>query len=263
MAVDQLQHDQELQERSGAPFALEGGWLCLAFCNTVGWHSGAYRRGALYPPTLSQDPPGWQEGAGAGDAGSANGAEETWQLQEGAHEQLATYRELVGWFLRNRVIGPSRAKRLLRAARERPAEAEAVRRRAIGLREALYHLFSALVAGDPPDPRDQEALNEWLPAAFARRRLAYDGERFGWRESAREDELDRVLWPVVWSAAELLTSPALARVRECANDPCGWLFVDMSRNRSRRWCDMASCGNQVKARRHYARVKQATARPSP
>ena len=85
-----------------------------------------------------------------------------------------------------------------------------------------------------------------------------DTPRFTW-EPATEGatSLDWPLWPVVWSAVELLTADALRRVLECANDPCGWLFVDLSRNRSRRWCDMRDCANKVKARRHHARTKRA------
>src|ERR671930_579256 len=66
---------------------------------------------------------------------------------------------------------------------------------------------------------------------------------------------DDVLAPVVWSAAELLTSGPLERVRECpGDDTCGWLFLDTSRNGSRRWCDMRTCGNRAKARRYYRRA---------
>ena len=68
---------------------------------------------------------------------------------------------------------------------------------------------------------------------------------------------DRMLWPVTRSAAELLVSGELSRVRTCANDTCGWLFMDTSKNRSRRWCDMNDCGNRAKARRHYARKRAA------
>ena len=217
-------------------FPLEGGWLCLGFCNTVGWHSGAYRRAELYSAAH-------------------------WEVVEGAHERFTDYRALLRWFLRKRQLTVSEVKGLLRAARARPEEAEAVRRRAIGLRETLYHLFSALAAeeGTTPDARDVAALNEWLPAAMARRRLASHENGFVWESSAPADELERPLWPVVWSAVELLTAGPLDRVRECDNDPCGWLFVDSSRNRSRRWCDMRDCGNRVKARRHYARTRGAKA----
>jgi predicted RNA-binding Zn ribbon-like protein len=48
----------------------------------------------------------------------------------------------------------------------------------------------------------------------------------------------------------------LERVRECANHDCGWLFLDLSRNRSRKWCDMSSCGNRAKVRRFREREAQ-------
>lgn len=68
-----------------------------------------------------------------------------------------------------------------------------------------------------------------------------------------------MLWPVARSAAELLTSPDAQRVRECALRSCSWLFVDRSRNRRRRWCDMKTCGNRAKARRHYRRKQKSRA----
>ncbi|HYR09186.1 MAG TPA: CGNR zinc finger domain-containing protein, partial [Longimicrobium sp.] len=85
-------------------------------------------------------------------------------------------------------------------------------------------------------------------------RVRAEGGEFawGWEEGA---ELDRVLWPVVRDAAELLVSGDLRRVGKCCGDNCDWLYLDTSRNRSRRWCDMQSCGNRAKARRHYHRAK--------
>ena len=89
-----------------------------------------------------------------------------------------------------------------------------------------------------------------------------EGGGFAWRWK-RDDGLDRILWPVAWSAAELLTEGPLARVREYpGDDNCGWLFLDTSRNGSRRWCDMSTCGNRAKARRYYRRVSGASRRPN-
>jgi predicted RNA-binding Zn ribbon-like protein len=64
-----------------------------------------------------------------------------------------------------------------------------------------------------------------------------------------------MLAPIVKSAADLLLSDMLDRVKQCEGDPCGWLFLDTSRNRSRRWCSMEDCGNRAKARRFYQRKK--------
>ena len=65
-----------------------------------------------------------------------------------------------------------------------------------------------------------------------------------------------LLAPVLWSAADLATRADRRRVRRCANDACLWLFIDESKAGTRRWCDMSSCGNRAKSRRHYLRTKQ-------
>jgi predicted RNA-binding Zn ribbon-like protein len=59
------------------------------------------------------------------------------------------------------------------------------------------------------------------------------------------------------SALRLVCEPDPDRMKICGN--CGWLFLDRSKNRSRSWCDMAVCGNRVKASRHYKRKKTETA----
>ncbi len=79
---------------------------------------------------------------------------------------------------------------------------------------------------------------------------------FGWDWTVGPEHLDSVLWPVVWSAAELLTSEAVKRVGQCADEKCGWIFWDSSRNKTRRWCDMKDCGNRAKFRRHYQKTRE-------
>lgn len=50
--------------------------------------------------------------------------------------------------------------------------------------------------------------------------------------------------------------PGIDRIKECPYPQCGRLFLDQSKNRSRRWCEMSMCGNRTKARRHYRRGKE-------
>ena len=128
--------------------------------------------------------------------------------------------------------------------------------RAIELRERLYRIFAGISARAPAPREDLEALNRELAAALGHLRLesAAPGE-FAWAFRAH-DGPERILWPVVRSAAELLTSSEAAEVKVCASDTCSWLFVDRSRTRRRRWCDMKSCGNRAKARRHYRRTRE-------
>ena len=172
-------------------------------------------------------------------------------------EYLQDYADLVAWAEQVGLVDDGEL--LLAVARQRPADAEAVLTRALALREAIYGIFSHVAAGKPAPPADLDTLNLAVADALSRARVVAQPEGFSWGWAAEPDDLDRMLWPVARSAAELLTSDALSRVRECAGDGCGWLFLDTSRNRSRRWCDMRDCGNRAKVRRHYQRRRQERA----
>lgn len=175
---------------------------------------------------------------------------------EGSREFLADYPDLLRWSVRAGVLTPAESDELLRRADADPAAQAGVFRRALALREAIYRIFSAIAEGEEVPPDDLALLNEELARALPHARVAATpaGMSWDWEES---EALDRMLWPVVRSAAELLTSGDLERIGECEGDLCGWLYLDESKNRSRRWCDMQGCGNRAKARRHYRRARQA------
>jgi predicted RNA-binding Zn ribbon-like protein len=178
-----------------------------------------------------------------------------------AVERLRAYADLVTFARRTELIGPRRAAELLELAGEQPGRAGAVLEEARALRDALQRVFTAVAAGDRPAEGDVEVLNRHLGESLRHRRLERDERCCCWVWTAGEEPLAQMLWPIVNGAAELLVEGELERVKSCGNDTCGWLFVDMSRNRSRRWCDMKDCGNRAKARRHYARHRDATASP--
>jgi predicted RNA-binding Zn ribbon-like protein len=141
-------------------------------------------------------------------------------------------------------------------AEQHPAEAAAIFRSAIAIRETTYRIFHAAASGGAPADDDLSALNRALKETPARSALQRIGASFGWRvEGKRPAIASTLLAPALWSAGDLLTGPQLARVRECANDKCLWLFLDESKNGTRRWCSMTACGNRAKAHRHYARLK--------
>jgi predicted RNA-binding Zn ribbon-like protein len=170
-------------------------------------------------------------------------------------EYLDSYSALVAWGSHAGVIDAGQADRLCEAAVVQPAEAGRVLRRAIGLREALYRLFSQAGSRRRPAGDDLGVLQAEVTGALAHFRVAWSPAGFGWQWDQARSGLDRVLWPVAWSAAELLVRGPLERIRECpGQDTCGWLFLDVSKNASRRWCDMRVCGNRAKARRHYERT---------
>jgi predicted RNA-binding Zn ribbon-like protein len=175
-----------------------------------------------------------------------------------ARELLQSYGDLVSWAEQAGVVDAASGAALRAEATRRPRAAESALVGARALREALYSIFSARAAGRPLPAEGMATLNAAMAPSLARLQLdARPDGACAWRWSFGDRALDGLLAPVVDSAAELLTAPELARVRECEADNCGWLFVDRSRNRSRRWCDMAVCGNRAKVRRHYARAKQA------
>jgi len=173
----------------------------------------------------------------------------------GRREYLDSYPALVAWGSHAGAIDAEQGDRLREAAAVQPAEAGRVLSRAIGLREALYPLFSQAGRGPRPARADLGVLQAEVTGALAHFRVAWSPAGFGWEWDQASPGLDRVLWPVAWSAAELLVQGPLERIRECpGQDTCGWLFLDLSKNASRRWCDMRVCGNRAKARRHYERT---------
>ena len=173
-------------------------------------------------------------------------------------ELLNTFGDLVSWGRQAGLITHSESERLTAKAARSSGQARAALRRAKLLREALYRIFSAIAAEQQPAPADVALLDSMDQQAMAHRRIGHHEEGgFGWQWRTQGAELELILWQVAKAAAELLTSDLVYNVRTCAGDSCRWLFVDISRNRSRRWCDMKVCGNRAKARKFYERTKRS------
>jgi predicted RNA-binding Zn ribbon-like protein len=139
-----------------------------------------------------------------------------------------------------------------------PAIADGVLTRAKRLRASMRNIFFKLADGKQPTERDLGVLNFDLAASLSHARVWPTGADggFAWGWAGRN--LDAPIWPITRSAADLLTSETeRGLVRECGADDCRWLFLDTTKNRSRQWCSMQSCGNRQKARRHYQRLRQS------
>ncbi len=198
-------------------FNFGSGLLCLDFANTAGWHA-------------SSQPV----------------------------ERLTSYRDLVHWASAAGVLEASYAAHLLDLESRDGHKAMQCLEQAIELREVLYRIFAACANDRPVDEKDLESFNAHLRYAFSHARIQLDGKESRWEWEDLPEALERPLWPVVRSALEVITSEQLQRVGQCQDDRgCGWLFLDTSRNRTRRWCSMESCGNRAKAQRHYSRAKQS------
>jgi predicted RNA-binding Zn ribbon-like protein len=174
------------------------------------------------------------------------------------HDHFETYEDVVRWGRQAEVLSAESAARLEELARKQPDEAARVLARTQAVRYAIHYLFEAVSAGSDPGEEDLETLNSELAHSMQHGRIEHHGDHYAWGWNGLGEELDSMLWPPVRAAADLLLSEERKRVSLCAGDTCGWLFIDMSRNRSRHWCDMRDCGNRAKARRHYKRKQAAS-----
>jgi predicted RNA-binding Zn ribbon-like protein len=172
-------------------------------------------------------------------------------VPERREELLHSYRDLADWALEINTISAVQHAQLVRAAGRDVQKAAEILRAAIRLRECLYRVFGSILKRRQPAGADLTLLNAYISEAFSHMQLkaSASGFRIGWDED--EIWLDLILWRIARSASDLLTSSDLRYVRECADSTCRWIFVDRSKNHSRRWCDMKVCGNRVKARKFY------------
>lgn len=182
-----------------------------------------------------------------------------WHASEHPKETLLSYTDLVTWAQGVGLVSDHQARNLLLDADDRPAEARLVLMRAIALRETIYRIFVALIRKGAPTDSDLTELNSMLTNLTNGPRVVKTAKGYAWKWDVDEDALDWLIGPVALSAADLLISDERERVGQCADvRGCGWLFLDTSRNHSRRWCDINDCGNRAKQRRHYQRLRKHT-----
>jgi predicted RNA-binding Zn ribbon-like protein len=170
------------------------------------------------------------------------------------HDRIPGYLELVAWAAHAGIVTTRQSARLAEAARAEPDVAAAVHQQARRLREAIYEAFSAVAQGRSAPPGALKTIQDAYLAALHNAYLCLPPTGLGWRWPD-DGPLEQVLWPVASSAVDLAVSGRAARIRQCPGDDgqCGWLFVDTSKNATRRWCSMRSCGSRVKSRRQAAR----------
>ncbi len=172
-------------------------------------------------------------------------------------DTLTDYGKLLDWAHGAGVVSDRDRSELEMLAYREEAKGFGVFRTAIELRDTIYRLCSATAAGEKLPERDVAALNAALQT-IPRQQLCCSGSCCDWEWPADRPELRQVLWPIIQSAADLVTSSEVSRIRECEAPDCNWLFLDRSRGGRRRWCDMSTCGNRAKARRYYERHRRNT-----
>jgi predicted RNA-binding Zn ribbon-like protein len=181
-----------------------------------------------------------------------------WRLGDRPDDLMSTYSDLIAWSRHAGILTGPEARDLLAEAKRKPVAAAAVFRKAIAIREVIFRIFSLIAQGHMPVQADIDEFNRALPASLSHMKVvpAAGSFKWGWDENGRR--LERPVWPILQSAATLLTTDEADRIGLCNDEHCGWLFFDETRNKSRRWCSMQDCGNRAKARRHYKRSKTKT-----
>jgi predicted RNA-binding Zn ribbon-like protein len=177
-------------------------------------------------------------------------------------DHIPDYDSLLRWSAFASLVTPSETDRLRDQARRSAPAAKRVLQRALRLREALYRIGKALVEDWPPPGADLRILDREVREARQRQRLVARRRRLEPEWILDRPRLDRMLWPVALSAAALFGSEDLGQLKQCGGTPCGWLFIDTTRNHSRQWCEMADCGNLAKVRRFRQRHRRRPAAQS-
>ncbi len=203
-------------QSEASPWSFQAGNLALNFANTVDWHA-------------SQNP----------------------------EELLTSYTALVNWSRDYGVLQEVDAESLLIKAMESPDEAAKALSQARIIRETIYRIFHAVAQREAPPGEDLENLKEALARAIDAARMVPQEKGFRWDWKFEPPSFEQMLWPITQAAVDLLLSKKLSQVGQCADERgCGALFIDTSRNHSRQWCSMDTCGNRAKAQRHYTRHKR-------
>lgn len=179
----------------------------------------------------------------------------SWRGKDESKDFFVTYTDLLIWSRYVNIITDKDFNSLQKRAEKYPDEANKALKRAIELREASYALFSAGEEGNTPLKSNLLTFNNFLSRAMSHSQIIQTYDGFVWSTDDDKNSLDWMLNPVIRSTAELLVSSEIGKVKTCGDNECGWIFLDSSRNQSRRWCDMKDCGNRAKARRFYRKKK--------
>jgi predicted RNA-binding Zn ribbon-like protein len=170
---------------------------------------------------------------------------------------LHSYETLVAWSLAAGVLAPTEAGPLLRAAAEAPETAAELLARTRELRNVIHVVMQSVAGRTEPPEAALATLNAFLAESQVHGQIVRSNGDYEVRFRP-EDDMALPIWRLTDSAAHLLLSPDRDNVRECPGHECGWLFLDVTKNHSRRWCDSADCGNKARVRAYANRKREAS-----
>jgi predicted RNA-binding Zn ribbon-like protein len=176
-----------------------------------------------------------------------------WRSTERETDRLQNYADLLRWAAATKALPLDTVETLLNHAQRKPRAAAAAFAHAKALRESIYTVCVALARGEGAPKMEMARLSDGLAPLLGTTRVVSAKHEMDLAWAGATDDLRQPLWLAAWSMVDLLRSADLSLLRECANSDCHWLFLDRSRNKSRRWCAMWNCGNRMKTQRYVAR----------
>lgn len=169
-------------------------------------------------------------------------------------DHLLSAADIVAWARHANAIHSDDADWLATATRRDKDLGRELLEAALALREDIHTIVSDVAAESPAPPKIVESLTRTHARALARAKLTRFGAHYAWSWSVASSPIEAVLGPISLSALTILCQADLTRVKQCQGEKCGWLFLDTTKNKSRRWCEMEICGNRAKQKRFGAKA---------
>ncbi len=176
------------------------------------------------------------------------------RVDKNTYDYITSYNDILNWSERVKLLPNERLKKLRSYAGQNKKEAEQKLKEIIDKREILYAVFSSIIRNKISDVSVTEEFNNILSDSLSKLRLQINKQKINIEWNENEIDLSEPLWIVYKNAFDILTSTPINRIKECK--ACGWLFLDKSKNNSRTWCNMQSCGSIEKSKRYYHNVKK-------
>lgn len=176
-----------------------------------------------------------------------------WRGKQDSLDYLTEFDDLLDWAKLVGLIDEEEHVEVSRAAISYPENAFLMYKRMIDFRENLYGI---LLSKSGKEPIDEELEANYQSEIKSMLKHLSMNIMEGRLELDKELDVGYVLRILVKDSVDLISSDDVSRVKRCGSEECGWLFIDTSKNSSRKWCQMRGCGNRAKARRFYSRSKQ-------
>lgn len=178
----------------------------------------------------------------------------SWRGQENSHEWFDPIDNLVVWAQLTHILDTTEVTALREHMNVSPEINERTLHTLITTRETLYRAFSNVISDKRPDEKDLQSINIQVKAALSHLEISSFNGGFELTWQRKVSALQKVRYSVIKSAADVLITEDLTRVKKCPS--CQWLYLDKSKNKSRRWCTMEDCGNRHKVNAFHKNKKR-------